>query len=443
MFTQFCKRVRPWRASAMALLALAGPAVAETLVHNDNTHLNLDIQALGGVFHSQRNYNSAGTLSAGSSSWQEGYLKYGFSGDQALGGGRLFGAVNLMSTGTWGDGDAAGFTNGSERRTQVEDAYLGWRSGDLFPALGKDGLSVSAGRQAIVVGDGFLIAGDALNFGNGIADGILNRGGGYYLAARQAFSHTAVVSLGGKTGWHSNLMWLKSNNPAQAKAEMAVGTLEHVNDKGTLGLTYIKVLDTDHQLDFLYPQRNGMSVASVRGQGNAGVKNLFLAGQYAWEDQDQGNENAWYLEAGWTFSRLPGSPDVHYRFSRFSRGYDPLFYGNGRGLGTWFQGEVAANYAGPFNSNTRVDTLDVTLSPRDDLSVGLMMYRFRTLDKNAGPNLDAREADLYVQWTVNKHLALIPLVGLYKPEVSAADGGSQLGSSKSNFYSELMLSLSF
>ena len=97
-----------------------------------------------------------------------------------------------------------------------------------------------------VVGDGFLINGDALNFGNGLADGMFDRGGAYYLAGRRSFDETAVLRIGGKQGWRGDIMRLKSDNPAQAKPELYVGTLEHVSDAGTLGLTYIDVTDIDH-----------------------------------------------------------------------------------------------------------------------------------------------------------------------------------------------------
>ena len=121
-----------------------------------------------------------------------------------------------------------------------------------------------------------------------------------------------------------------------------------MTDNGTLGVTYLDVLSTDDDYAFLYPDRENVKVYSVRGQGNAGVENLFLSGEYALQRNGSSeDENAWYLEAGWTFSDAPWTPSVSYRFSRFSDQYDPLFYGNGRALGTWFQGEVAANYAGP------------------------------------------------------------------------------------------------
>lgn len=256
-----------------------------------------------------------GTLDEGSSSWQEGFIKYGLSGDQKLGGaGTAYGAFNLLSSGTWGDGDAAGFSDGSERTTKIEDAYAGWRSAGLFPMLGEDGIDLSFGRQNIVVGDGFLIDGDALNMGKGLADGEYNRGGGYYLAARRDFDETAVLRIGGKEGWRGDLMRLKSDNRAQANSELYVATLEHVAPEATFGLTYIDVTDIDEryaspiQLD-----RKDMKTYSLRGTGNAGVENLFLSGEYAWQDKrdaqySDDTANAWYLEAGWTFSDIAWKP---------------------------------------------------------------------------------------------------------------------------------------
>ncbi len=236
------------RLSTLALMISAGQANAYELYADDDSHLNATLEAVFGAFHSQENYALSGRLDEGSSSWREGYIKYGLSFDQGPGRGRhRLRRGNLLSSGTWGDGDAAGFTDGSERTTKFEDAYLGWRSADLFPVLGEDGIDLSFGRQNIVVGDGFLIDGDALNLGKGLADGEFNRGGAYWLAARKAFDETAVLRIGGKEGWRSDLMWLKSNNRAQAKTEMYVGTLEHVSEAGTVGLTYIDTTDIDEQ----------------------------------------------------------------------------------------------------------------------------------------------------------------------------------------------------
>ena len=98
--------------SALALLiGAASQAGAYELYSDDDTHLNANLEAVFGIFHSQERYATTGATQAGSASWREGYLKYGISADQGLGGaGTAYGAFGFLSSGTWGDGDAASFT---------------------------------------------------------------------------------------------------------------------------------------------------------------------------------------------------------------------------------------------------------------------------------------------------------------------------------------------
>lgn len=434
--------------SFMSSLAVITHANAYTLFDNPSTTLNLDVNGVMGAFHSQKGYSQIASADS-ARDWQEGYINYGLGLNHLFGRNKssLYEKLSWTTSTTLGQGDAAHFTNGHEHDTGLEQAYIGWKSGSLIPFLGEDGIDVSAGRQSIQVGDGFLIAGDSLNFGKGALNGSLNRGGAYYLAARKAFANTAVVRLGGSTGWRGDLMWLKSNNAAQAKPQMFVGTLEHVADQGTLGFDYINVFnDSKHYGSELYPDRDHTKVYSVRGQGNAGVKQLFLSAQYAYEDTGASThkkQSAWYIESGWTFSQLPWTPYISYRFSRFSSGYDPLFYGDTRALGTWFQGEVASNYAGPFNSNARIQQLGLTVTPNEALTLGLLGYRFNTVNKRSGPNLDATEWDLYANWGINKHWWVMPLIGRYSPRKSLSEGGSQLGSSHANIYTQLLVGFNF
>ncbi len=435
-----------FRLSTLALLIGAAlPAGAVELYADADTRVQANLDAVFGLFHSRENYAPSGRLQEGSSSWREGYVKYGLSFEQGLAGvGNSYGAFSLLSSATWGDGDAAGFSDGSERTTKIEDAYLGWRSGNLFEALGEDGVDVSFGRQNVMVGDGFLINGDALNIGKGLADGEFNRGGAYYLAARKAFDQTAVLRLGGQQGWRGDLMWLKSDNRAQAKTELYVGTLEHVADAGTVGLTYIRTRDVDER--YASPsqlERKGMDTYSLRAAGNAGVENLSLSGEYARQDRDRGHdENAWYLEAGWTFADVAWSPTLSYRYSRFSEGYDTLFYGFSRGYGTWFQGEVAGNYAGPFNTNSRVHHVGLRATPLENLSVGVLWFDFDTLDRERG-DFSGRELNLYVEFGLTENLVVMPVVGLYQPKKSAEEGGAQLGNNDRNLYSQLVFAFQF
>lgn len=436
---------RPFRLTLAALLAGASlTASAHELYSDAERHLNANVEAVFGAFHSERSYAIARDQ-PGSTSWREGYIKYGLSADQALGSvGSLYGAFAMLSSATWGDGDAAGFSDGSERTSKIEDAYVGWKSGNLVPILGEDGIDLSFGKQMVAVGDGFLLQGDSLNVGHGFADGQFNRGGAYYLAARKSFDKTAVLRLGGSSGWRGDLMWLQSDNRAQANTELHVATLEHVADAGTVGLTYIGTTHVDEQYASpLQLERDGMKTYSLRGQGNAGVENLFLSGEYAKQDKPHtATEDAWYLEAGWTFADLAWQPNLSYRYSRFSEQYDTLFYGLGRGLGTWFQGEVAGNYAGPFNSNARVQKVGLTVSPTPTLNLGVMGFHFDTIDRSLG-NVDGRELDIYAEWTLNDHLMIVPLVGLYQPDRSVEQGGTQLGNNHDNLYGQVVFVSTF
>ena len=425
----------------IALLIADSSAQAYELYADNDTKVTGNFLAVYGMFNSRKNYDGT----TGGSSWREGFIKYGLSVDQTLGGlGSVYGTANLVSSGTWGDGDAAGLTDGTERTTKFDEAFAGWRSGDLFPVLGKDGVDLSFGRQIITLGDGFIINDDGLNLGKGVADGEFNRGGAYYLAARHAFDETAVVRLGGKEGVHGSLMWIKSDNRAQAKTEMAASTLEYTAAPGTLGLTYIHGIKVDDRFasDF-QKQREGMNIYSLRDAGNAGIENAHFAFEYAWQDKDTGPEKAWYTEAGYTFADLPWSPDLTYRYSRYSKDWDSMFNGVSRGYGTWFQGEVAGNYAGPFNSNTAIQHVALKVKPVAPVTIGALFFDYTTLHKGDALNLDGRELDLYAEWAVSEHLIVTPLVGLYKPKKDESNGGNQVGGNGTNVYSQLTVAVPF
>ncbi|MES1950349.1 hypothetical protein S4A8_05798 [Salinisphaera sp. S4-8] len=449
------------RAVAIALAATAAlassQAGAHTLYDNGDTVIDFDFEAAVGVFNSSKSYAQVLRTEDDSPTWQEGYAKYGLSAATGLdGAGSVYGAFNLLSSATRGDGDAGGFSTGKEEDTQVEDAYIGWVSGDLVPWLGEDGIDLSFGRQSFTIGDGFLINGDSLNFGEGfqpladagIAPNGLSRGGAYWLAARKAFDKTAILRLGGDSGFHLDGFWLHSDNKAQAEMELAGANLEYRDATyGTVGVTYLKGLDVDEEsAEFLgYQHRDGQKTLAFRANGSLGVENLFVSTEYV--DQDNGDDyagggddHAWYGEAGWTFADMPWSPKLTYRFSSFSGGFDPLFFGFNRGYGTWFQGEVAANYAGPFNSDTDVHHVGLALAPSETVELGALFFQF----DNAGDGfLDGNEVDLYAQWIVNEHLVISPLVGFYTPDKSAAEGGTQIGDDDTNVYSQVIAIVNF
>ena len=428
------------------------PGFALELFKDDKRQLNADISAGIGVFHSDESYGLRD--SEGSVNWDEGFYSLGLSGSVAFDtDGEIYSAVSDMGTGVGRDGDAAGYTTGSESRNELENAYLGWRSGDLFPSLGKNGVDVSGGRQVYAIGSGFLVQGDAVNFGKGFDDfedaGLipdsLNRGGAYYMAPRLAFDETAILKLG-QQQWRGEFFWFKSDNKAQAKTEMAGTYLSYVNEHyGTAGVTWLHGLSVDDEYaEFLgYLDRDGMDTYSINFEGSAGVDKLSLSSELVGQDGgDEGDEYAWYADAGWHFSDAGWQPGVGVRYSSFSDHFDPLFYGFSSGYGTWFQGEVAGNYAGPFNSNADVWHLYLSAQPLKSLTLGALYFHFDSRKDSLG-DLSGDEIDLYANWTINEHFTFSPLVGFYTPDKSADDGGPQVGNNDTNTYAQMTVMMSF
>jgi hypothetical protein len=333
--------------------------------------------------------------------------------------GEFFGAAAVIGAGTRSNGDPGGFTFDNPEDVDLGQLHAGWKSGDLLSGLGKDALTVSFGRQDFHVGDGFLIwdgnfdtAGDAT----------------YWLAPRTAFDNTAIITL--NTGpIRADAFYLKSDKDND-NAELVGGNFEY-NWKGvgTFGATYFNFIDSDDELYL----RKGLNVASVRATDIQvpGVPGLTLRGEYA---RQWGNEHGietdasgWYAEIAYSLADLlPWSPTLSYRYSAFSgdadpddnenTAFDPLFFGAGRGWGTWYQGEIVGEYL-LFNSNNDVHMVQLNVKPSDSLSTGLLYFNF-SLDKAnyfGTPIKDksfANEIDLYADWNVTDHIYFGAVAGL-------------------------------
>ncbi|WP_341646164.1 alginate export family protein [Thauera sp. SDU_THAU2] len=438
-------RIRTKVAAALAVgLTCLGPAHALDLYQSERASLGLSVDGMAGAFSTREDY-----LGEGGKKWREAFIHGVLTGSLRAGEGELYGGLGAIAQGTWGDGDAAGYTNGRERDVDLEDAYLGWRSaGGVF--------DFSFGRQQFQLGDGFLIAADRVNLGKGLdVLGVdVDRGGAYYIAAKKSFGNTAILRIDPAGPWRGDVFWLKSNNPYQQDTELGGLNLEYVSETyGTLGLSWMKVLGVDKGAGLgIFDSRDGMRIANLRGQGSLGVDNLFVAFEYV--DQRGGDTavkndaDAWFVEGGWTFADVAWSPTLNYRHARFSadkasttrnEAFDPLFFGLSRGLGTWFQGEVAANYAGPANSGNKVDRLELTLTPREDLAVTLQYWDIRSIGDAA--DLDGREIDLFAFWQINDKFTFVPLVGIYEPR--GKDVKSLQGNDRRNVYLQAVLLFNF
>ncbi len=422
-------------AGVAGALALAPQAHGYNLIKEEDRNLDLNIEIVAATFDSDKDYrNTLWGIGAdrGSVSWNEAYAKAGLVGNN----GAWYGGISALWSMVSGDGDAAGFTLGNEDATEIEDAYFGWKRGAW---------DVSFGRQGFTLGDGFLIANDSLNLGTGWAAAgapEVNRDGAYWLAARRAFGNLAIVRYQSQDAWRGDLFWLASDNEAQASTELMGVNFEVMSEaKGTLGAYLLTVTDVS-ATEFLgtYAYRDDMQVFGVRAQGSAGVENLFLSAEIATEDfkgsTGRKDGDAWYAEIAYTFADTTWSPTVGYRYGTFSETFDPLFYGFTRGYGTWFQGEVAGNYTGPFNTNADIQQFSLKLQPRENVTVGLLHFTFDHHDLvTAGATSKdfGSETNLYVEWGVSDNLFISPLYGRFSP------GAGFSGSDRSdNDYFQLM-----
>lgn len=425
---------------AGALVAASLPAYAVQVADLGETVVNVDGQAILAAFHSDKSYVSGTAMVDESRDWQEGAAGVGIEFMPKSAG--FYSRLSGLGTASWGDGDAAGYSSGEEREFDVEDAYLGYRNPAFGSADTPWSVDLSAGRKKVVLGDGFLIGGDVVSLGDPLGKEF-DRGGAVYLARRQAFDKTAVVSVG-NNGWNAQATWFESDNALQASTEMAAFTLSRRHHSGIIEASYLRGLGVDEDQVFApyLAQRDGMDVYSLRFEQKWLEDQFELRGEFARQEKET-DENAWYLQPSWSFSSLPAQPTLSLRYSRYSEEWDPLFFGLDRGYGTWFQGEVAGNYAGPFNSNAEIWQLGVKTQIGKSLSAGVLAYDFSSIDTTNQADLSGNEVDLYAEWMPKEWLYISPLIGMYDPDESVFTGGTQLGDDDSSVYAQLIVGVFF
>jgi len=459
-------------AAALALFALAVPAQAEednqrgVKYEVGNLSLNLMVDAALGFYHVKNSNFGLGTTSLdangarkGTRRWGEFFLKPSLGVDYDLQGtGVAYGLFSVIGAGTRGDGDAANpsATAGRPERLLVEDAAIGWKSGDVFASLGENAIDLSAGRQSLRVGDGFMIL-------EGTANGA--RRGASVLGPRTAFEQTAVARLNTQPiraelfharavvdqsftrdsdNPHSafvgaNLEWFESSHADHGRSEYD----ERLWYVGVMALRFTEADSTGgRNFSFanggngsaLGANRDGLNVYSVRVGGAILpiLPDFALYGEYGVQRNSETlhkvRADAWYIEPQYRLSMLPWTPHLGYRYGRFSgdgnpndqtdKSWDPLFPGNGpRGLGTWTQGEIYGRYTGLGNSNLEVHQIHPKAVPIEDtLRLGAILYRFNYDEAQQTANVTKKgimdEVNLYGEWeTPVKGLTVVPLLG--------------------------------
>ncbi len=352
--------------------------------------------------------------------------------------GQWYGEVSAVGAMTFGDGDPTGFTTGGDGQWDVETLVLGWRSGNPEDDASRPVIDLSLGRQALNIGDGFII--DDGNFDAG-------DDGGVWLVPRQAFQRTLLARIDYRAV-HADLFFLEAD-PDNEEPAFAGANLEYRFEKqGHLGLLHFKILDADAPTTFL--ARDGMEVSSVRindyrlpwaPQVALWGEATLQRGEGRYGDFEA---SAWYAETTYHFD-LPWSPRLSYRNAYFSgdansadelrRDYDPLFYGyDVRGWGTWFQGEVTGGWL-LFNNNQRNHLVHLAATPRENLVVGAIGGSFRLAESNylGTPVTDrafSDEINVYADWWVSPRVFVTGAVAMMFP----GDGAVQAIGDNDNFH---------
>lgn len=440
--------MKSWIGASVVALTVVGSAQAAEVYNKNGVlfNLNAEIQAFGAVSSEDYDFDAK---DRGNVTWTEGLAKLGISTEIDIAKDwKVFGTVTGIVNGTGGEGDAGGFAAGGDG-----DADLFELSGGIKYQAGEKGpgFKLSGGKQAVKIADGFLIGADVPTLGSAPSFGQGNRfdeGGAYYLNARKTFGETVVLNVETGTPIRFDAFYLKSDKNVQGETEVGGGNIEAVSEKwGKIGFMYTRVLDTENDPFNFSAREKDTNMYTIHGASSLGIKDFELAGNYTLQERGAGaNPNevddnfevdaeAWYLQATYKFSNAKYTPELMYRYSSFSgdnpytdarEGFDPLFFGSLK-WGTWFQGEIAANYSGPFNSNVDVHQIRLTANVTDTIVLGGYITHFTTEFPGSTGALGTEplagrtsrdwgtEIDIYAEFTINKNLYVSPLYGVMIP----------------------------
>ena len=358
-----------------------------------------------------------------SDNWFESFVKPAISGTMTTGKSQVFGKLSFAGERTF---SAPPPVVGEEASSfQVEDLYLGWRSGTMLD-MGENALEFIVGRSQYRIGHGFLIW-------DGGGEG--GSRGGFWSNARKAWEFAGIAAF--RPGRHSfEAFYLDRDEVPESNTHSSLWGANYdlkLGEATTIGASYLKLeADPDEA-----PARDGMNVFNVRAftAPFQSIPGLAFEAEYAREDNDDLlSSTAWTVQAGYEFGSIGWKPRISYRYAFFegddpdtpeSEAFDPLFLGF-YDWGTWWQGEIAGEYF-LANSNNISHQVRLHLTPSESVSGGLIGWSFE-LDQPASfaPGVTATdvalELDAYLDWKLNSNFTLSLLAAYADPQEAAEQG---------------------
>ena len=349
-----------------------------------------------------------------SDDWFEGSVKPALSGEYTTdSSAQFYGELSGVGERTYG---AAPSLVGEDASSfDVEDLYIGWRSGNAL-GLGENVLDFTVGRAQYRLGHGMLLW-------DGASEG--GTRGGYWTNARKAFEFAAIGRF--KPGNHTvEGFYLDKDDLPEADS---VSKLWGVNyeyafgEDTTLGATYMEwSANPSREAGARRPRR--LQLARVH-RAVPKLKGLSFEVEYAQEDNglllDSTAWNAlgaYQLEGGW-------QPKFSYRYAFFegddpatadNEAFDGLFTGF-YDWGTWWQGEIAGEYF-VSNSNLISHQLRVHVDAErehQDRAHALRLSARQAASAGVTSDDVALELDWYMDWTVNDNFTVSFVVALAEP----------------------------
>jgi len=349
--------------------------------------------------------------------WGESYIKPAISATFGVGKSELFGKLSAVGERTFGT--SAPLASAEASSFQLEDAYLGWRSGTSL-GIGENALELTLGSAQYTIGHGMLLW-------DGGAEG--GTRGGYWSNVRKAWKLAAIGRF--KPGSSTiEAFYLKRNELPESHKDNRLWGVNYelaAGESSTFGATYMKFNADPVEL----PVRNGESVVNLRAYTApfGALPDLSFELEYAREENgDAFRSNAWTAQASYELSTVGWKPKLSYRYAFFqgddpatprNEGFDSLFTGF-YDWGAWWQGEIAGEYA-LINSNLVSHQLRLHLAPSESVGTGLIAYLFR-LDQPASyaPGVTSKdllsEVDGYCDWKLNKNFTVSFIAAYASPQ---------------------------
>ncbi len=354
-----------------------------------------------------------------SDNWFESFVKPALSTSIGFNKGELYAKASAVGERTFAAPPPLVGTEASS--FQVEDLYLGWRSGT---SIGKteNALDVTVGRTPYTIGHGFILW-------DGGGEG--GSRGGFWSNARKAWKMAGVARL--HFGNHSiQGFYLDRDDVPENKThtETVGGNYEYAfNDANTIGATFLHFWADGARL----PGRDGMNVYNARAflAPFKKLPQITLEGEFAHEENgDIVSSNGWTVGGGYQFLKTKWKPRVSYRYASFqgddpgtakSEAFDPLIPGF-YDWGTWWQGEIGGEYF-LSNSNLISHQVRVHLTPSEKVGTGLIGYVFQ-LDQQGGftSKSIATEIDAYCDWKMNSNFTTSFVAAWANPGTVAREG---------------------